>query len=97
MNLVNYPSSIGELHSLEELRMDCLRDQPLPSEYSKLKQLRKMVFTSGHRNVGLLPDNLFSAVTDLYVTEVDLAGLDIGVIGKETFFSATLPEKVGYE
>ena len=65
--------------------MDCLRDQPLPNEYSKLKELRKMVFTSRRKNVGLLNDNLFSAVRDLNVTEVDLAGLDIGVIGKQTF------------
>ena len=85
MNLVHYPSSVGELHNLEELRVDCLRDLPLPNEYSNLKELRKMVFTSGRKNVGLLRDNLFSAVRDLNITEVDLSSLDIGVIGEQTF------------
>ena len=82
---VHYPSSVGELHSLEELRVDCLRGQSLPSRYSNLKQLRKITFSRARKHVGLLNDNLFSAVRDLNVTEVDLAGLDIGVIGKQTF------------
>ena len=89
MNLLgaegHYPPSVGELHYLEELRIDCLRDQSLPSEYSNLKQLRKIVFSGGRKNVGLLADNLFSAVKDLNITEVELAGLDIGIVGRQTF------------
>ena len=83
---VHYPPSVGELYNLEELRMDCLRDQSLPSEYSNLKQLGKLVLSGGRKHVGLLGNNLFTAVKDLNITEVDLAGLDIGVIGKQTFF-----------
>ena len=82
---VHYPSSVGELHHLEELRMDCLRGQSLPSEYSNLKQLRKITFTRAHKNVGLLSDNMFNGVKDLNITEVDLASLEIGVIDKQTF------------
>ena len=86
----SYPSSIAELHNMEELRVDCLRDQPLPNEYSNFNQLRKIIFSSGHEHVGLLSDDMFSAIKDLNVTEVDLSSLDIGVIGKETF--AQLPK-----
>ena len=66
MNLLgadgHYPPSVNELHNLEELRIDCLRDHSLPSEYSELKQLRKIVFSGGRKNVGLLGDDLFSAL-----------------------------------
>ena len=82
---VHYPPTVAKLHNLEELRMDCLSDQSLPSEYSNLQQLRKITFSSPRKHVGLLSDHLFSAVKELNVTEVDLAGLDIGVIGKQTF------------
>ena len=82
---VHYPPSVGELHNLEELRVDCLRDQSLPSEYSNLKKMRKILFSGGREHVGSLGNNLFSTVKDLNVTEVDLSDLDIGVVGKQTF------------
>ena len=89
MNLLgaeaHFPPSVGELHHLEELRMDCLRGQSLPIEYCKLKRLRKIIFSRAREHVGLLNDSLFSAVRNLNVTEVDLVGLDIGVIGNQTF------------
>ena len=82
---VHYPPSVGELHNLEELKVDCLRGQSLPSEYSNLNKLRKIIFSSGYEHVGLLNENMFNAVRDLNVTEVDFSSLDIGVIGGETF------------
>ena len=89
MNLLgaekHYPPSVGELYYLEELWIDCLRDQSLPSEYSNLKKVRKIVFSGGRNHVGSLGNNLFSAIKDLNVTEVDLSDLDIGLVGKQTF------------
>ena len=82
---VHYPPSVGELHHLEELRMDCLRDQSLPSEYSNLNELKKIVFSTGYKHVGLLNENMFNSVRDLNVTQIDLSSLNIGVIAKETF------------
>ena len=38
--LVNYPTSIGKLYNLRDLKMDCLRNKSLPFEYANLKQLK---------------------------------------------------------
>ena len=87
INQVDYPVSVGELVGLKELRIDCLRNKFLPVEYDKLKKITKISFTDGRKAVGFVGDGMFQAVSDLNITDIDLAGLDIGVIGNNTFLN----------
>ena len=84
---MNYPVSVGEIVGLKQLRIDCLRNKSLPTEYGKLKSLKKISFTDGRKAVGLVSDDMFLAVSALNITDIDLAGLDIGVIGNNTFLN----------
>ena len=58
-----YPVSFSELHNLVELRMDILRDKPLPKEYKGMKHLQKLIFTDGQPNVVSLKDDTFDTVS----------------------------------
>ena len=82
---VDYPVSVGELHNLEELKIDCLRNIPLPSQFKNLKHLRKVIFTNGGRNVGLIQNSMFDVFSKLNITYISLAGLDVGTIESKTF------------
>ena len=82
---VNYPASVGELVGLKELRIDSLRNKSLPTEYGNLKDLKKLSFTAGRKELGFIKNDMFHAVFALNITEIDLAGLDIGVIDNNTF------------
>ena len=82
---VNYPASVGELVGLKELRIDCLRNKSLPMEYGKLKNLTKISFSDGRKQVRFISNDMFLAVSALGITDIDFAGLDIGVIGNNTF------------
>ena len=84
---MNYPASVGELVGLKELRIDCLRNKSLPMEYGKLKNLTKISFSDGRKQVRFISDDMFLAVSALGITDIDFAGLDIGVIGNNTFLS----------
>ena len=87
ISLINYPASVGELVGLEELRMDCLRNKSLPMEYDKLKKLAKLSFTEGRKEVGFIRNGRFKAVSKSGMTDVNLAELNIGVIGNGTFLN----------
>ena len=82
---MDYPGSVGELVGLRELRIDYLRNKSLPIKYSKLTNLTKVSFSGGRKKIQLISDDMFHAVSTLGITEIDLAGLDIGVIGNNTF------------
>ena len=84
---MSYPVSVGELLGLGELKIDCLRNKSLPLEYSKLKNLTKLSFSDGRKQVRFVSDDMFLAVSALGITDIDLAGLDIAVIGINTFLS----------
>ena len=84
---MDYPLSVRELVRLKELRIDCLRNKSLPMEYGKLKSLTKISFTNGRKAVGLVGDDMFLAVSALNITNIDFAGLNIGVIGNNTFLN----------
>ena len=85
LKFLGYPISVAELYSLEELRMDIIRDQPLPQEYSNMSKLHKLIFMGGRSNVVFLNDNTFEALSTLNISEINLGGLDIGMIGRHTF------------
>ena len=81
---MNYPVSVGELVSLKELRMDCLSYKSLPIEYEKLKNLTILAFTDGRKDGPLiLRDDMFEAVSNLVITDVNLRDLNI-VFGNQT-------------
>ena len=82
---MSYPVSVGELAGLRELRIDCLRNKSLPMEYGKIKKLTKISFSGGRNQVRHVVDDMFYAVSDLNITDIDLAGLNIGVIGSNNF------------
>ena len=82
-----YPISVAELHNLEELRMDIVRDKLLPQEYSNMSMLQKLIFAGGRSNVISLDDNVFNALSTLNISEINLSDLDIGFIGPQTFSS----------
>ena len=84
---IDYPASVGELVGLRELRIDCLRNKSLPMEYGKLKNLIKISFSDGRKEIQLVSDDMFKAVSALDITDIDLAGLHIGVIGNNTFLN----------
>ena len=78
---MNYPLSVGELVGLKELKMDCLHNKSLPMEYGKMKNLTKISFSDGRKQIGFVSDDMFLAVSDLDITDIDFAGLNIGTIG----------------
>ena len=82
---VDYPVSVGGLAGLKELRIDCLRNKSLPKEYGKLKNLAEISFSGGRNKVRFVGDDMFKTISDLGTTDIDFAGLDIGVIGNKTF------------
>ena len=84
---VDYPVSVGEPVVLKELRIDCLQNKSLLMEYGKLNNLRKISFSGGRKPVRLVSDDMFLAVSPLNITDIDFAGLDIGVIGSNTFLN----------
>ena len=84
---MNYPASVGEVLGLGELRIDCLRNRSLPMEYGKLKNLAKISFSDGRKQVRFVGDDMFKAVSALGITDIDFAGLDIAVIGNNTFLN----------
>ena len=81
---LNYPTSIGQLFNLEQLKMDCLRDKPLPLEYNNLRKLNTLTFEGGRQNVKSLRNNMFDTVTELNISRINLAGLNLRTIGKHT-------------
>ena len=82
---MDYAVSVGELVGLRELRMDCLRNKSLPMEYRKLKNLTKLSFADGRKEVGFIRDDMFKAVSKATITDVNLGALNIGLIGNDTF------------
>ena len=84
---MDYPLSVGELVGLKELRIDCLRNKSLPMEYGKMKNLTKLSFAYGRKEIGFIRDDMFLAVSKSGITDVNLGGLDIGIIGNDTFLS----------
>ena len=87
MSQMIYPVSVGELVGLTELKIDCLQNKSFPMEYGKLKNLTKISFSGGRKQIQLVSDDMFKAVAALGITDIDFAGLDIGVIGKNTFLN----------
>ena len=85
IDLINYPKSVAELSNLEELRMDCLTNKSLPAEYSSLNHLQTLIFGGGRRNVRILHQKMFAAISKLRVTKIDLNGLYISMIFEKTF------------
>ena len=85
IDLVNYPKSVAELYSLEELRIDCLRNKSLPAGYSSLKHLKTLIFGGGRRNIRRLHQEMFAAILNLRVTKIDLTRLFISMIWEKTF------------
>ena len=85
LKLMYYPVSFSELHNLVELRIDILRDKPLPKEYRDMKHLQKFIFIDGRPNVVSLKDDTFDAVSKSNISEIQLIGLNVGVIGQRTF------------
>ena len=99
MNMMNplnykYPYSISNLKMLMELRMDCLRHKPLPFEYSNLKSLKKLIFQGGRKDIISLGNDTFDSISLLNVSEINLAGLDLGIIGKDTFSKVKMVRKI---
>ena len=85
INKMNYQVSVGELDALKKLRIDCLGNKSLPMEYGKLKNLTKLSFSGGRKEIHLVSDDMFKAVSALSIMDVDFAGLGIAIIGNNTF------------
>ena len=93
-DFMNYPTSIGQLHNLEQLKMDCLRHKPLPLEYNSLRKLNIITFEGGRQNVISLGDNMFDTITKLNISEINLSGLNIRIIGQHTFSKLQVLRKI---
>ena len=74
--------------------MDCLRDKPLPLEYSSLRKLNILTFEEGRQNVISLGNNMFDTVTNLNISEINLAGLNLRIIGQHTFSKLRMLRKI---
>ena len=83
--LVKYPVSVSELTNVIELRMDILRDKPLPTECRAMMSLQRLIFSGGRPNAVSIKDDTFDALAELSIQEIHLVGLNIGRIGKKTF------------
>ena len=85
LSQIDYPVSVGELIGLRELRIDCLKNKSLPMEYGKLKNLTKLSFADGRKEVELIRDDMFVAVSKAGITDLSLAELNIETFGSHTF------------
>ena len=83
---LNYLPAVAELAHLVELKMDIIKNKSLPEEYSQLKHLQKLSFMGGGRYIKFIRDDMFDSVKLLNITEVSLMGLQLDIIGKQTFF-----------
>ena len=82
----NYLPAVAELAHLVELKMDIIKNKSLPEEYGQLKHLQKLSFMGGGRYIKYIRDDMFDSVKLLNITEVSLIGLQLDIIGKQTFF-----------
>ena len=82
---LHYLISITELFRLVELKIDIIKNKSLPNEYSQLKHLQKLSFIGGGRYIKYIRDDMFDSVKLLNITEVRLIGLQLDVMGKQTF------------
>ncbi len=78
-----YPLPIVTLKKLEELKMDLIRNQPLPVEYGGLSRLQRLMFAKGRSRLGFVADDTFDAVSALNITEVNLSDLNVAAIGPQ--------------
>ena len=86
---------MAELYNLEELRTDIVRSKPLPQEYSNLKMLQRLIFIGRRSNVISLSNNIFNAFSALSISEINLNGLDIGIISRQTFSNLSSLRQLG--
>ena len=86
MKSSNYLPAVAGLPNLVELKMDIIKTIPLPKEYGQLKHLQKLAFMGGGRFIRFIRDDMFDSVKLLNITEVHLIGLQLDIIGKQTFF-----------
>ena len=93
-DFMNYPTSIGQLQNLERLKIDCLRDKPLPLEFGNLRKLNILSFAGGRQNILSLGNNMFDTVTKLNISEINLSGLNLRIIGKHTFSKLQMVRKI---
>ena len=81
---LEYHESVSELEALETLKLDCLRNKPLPAAFGNLRSLRTLVFGGGSSGVVRLASDMFDAVADLGITEINMENLRLGYIENET-------------
>ena len=82
----NYLPAVAELAFLVELKMDIIKNKSLPEEYGQLKHLQKLSFMGGGRYIKYIRDDMFDSIKLLNISEVRLIGLQLDIIGKQTFF-----------
>ena len=82
---LKYFMSLIELSNLVELKMDIIRNKPLPKEYGQLKHLQKLSLVGGGRYIKLIRNDMFDSIKFLNLTEISFVGLRLDIIGNETF------------
>ena len=66
--------------------MDIIKYRSLPEEYGQLKYLQKLSFMGGGRYIKRIRNDMFDSVKLLNITEVNLIGLQLDIIGNQSFF-----------
>ena len=82
-NATNYPTAVVSLKSLTILKMDCLHQTPLPTDFGKLQNLKSLVFGGGRSDSIHLATTMFDAVSMLNITEINLVKT-IGYLDRTT-------------
>ena len=81
----HYLQAIAKLTNLVELKIDIIKHKSLPKEYGQLKHLQKLTFLGGGRYIKLIPNDMFDSVKLLNINEIYLIGLQLDIIGKQSF------------
>ena len=84
---VSYPGeALSVLNSLETLRLDCISGLELDRGIENLTNLKELDF-SGGIPADHLPDNMFSAISNLNIKTINFTYVNVGSISEKVFSS----------
>ena len=84
---VSYPGeALSVLNSLETLRLDCISGLELDRGIENLTNLKELDF-SGGIPADHLPDNMFSAISNVNIKTINFTYVNVGSISEKVFSS----------
>ena len=84
-NLLSYPAeALSVLSGLNSLRLDCISDLKMDKQFGSLTNLQELDFSGGIK-ADILPDDIFSSISNLNVTTVNFTDVNVKDISEKVF------------